>query len=198
LVTVLIVDVQGSTRMVAAAGSEPTAVFMCDVLQGSAEVIGRCGGMVVNTMGDALLALFDDPEQTLASTWSIVRDFDRQHAYFEASRRQNRSAWTFVRGMYCRCALETGWVQRAPLDTHDGRFTLYTGDAINYADRIIRFPERAYRGWDPVFRRNTVVVGPRAHEILGKMYLFDEPLRFRTRGGTYVAHPFDTRELFNR
>jgi hypothetical protein len=125
-----------------------------------------------------------------------ILDFDRTDYYVKTS---DPNAFEYARsGVYCRCAIEYGWVERAILSTRNSSFMLYTGVPINYAERIIRFPERAHRDSDPAWRRNTLVVGPQAYAILGESYGFEPPVTLEEKDGRYTAYAMDTRDLFDR
>jgi class 3 adenylate cyclase len=158
VLTALIVDVHSFGAMCSDPRAEGVARFMRDVLAGAVNVTERSGGLVANTMGDGVLCLFETADAAFTSACEIVRDFGNQNEYLLAHQTEFQAEPYVSKGLRCRCALESGPIEHHPLRTNTGTFTLWVGNAINYAARILDAEERASGPNDQIF--NTIVLGP--------------------------------------
>lgn len=193
--TALIVDLHGFTKMCAHEESICMGQFIRDIFYGSVKITEENGGIVANTMGDAILCIFNDPERALYSSWGIIRDFWNQYEYLVGNSKLKSNSWRFIEeGIFCRCSFETGYMEKSELPVREGFLTMWTGCAINYADRIIKFPEKFYRRVEN--QRNTIVLGPRAFGILKDKYRFEHPIEKVIKGEKFIGYPYDTRDLW--
>ena len=75
----MIVDINGFTPMVSeSAQSDVVAQFVRDILSSGIDRVEKHGGSVVSFMGDAFLAVIDNPGSVFMSCVSIPKDLDRQ------------------------------------------------------------------------------------------------------------------------
>lgn len=191
----LIVDLHGFSKMCSHEEANCIGQFIRDVFVGSVEPVEKNDGIIANTMGDAILCIFPDPEKALYASWGIIRDFWNQHEYIVGEGKLKSRYWKFVeKGIFCRCAFETGYIEKEEIDVQQGAFTMWIGVPINYAQRIINFPEKRYSRAE--YRRNTLIIGPKAYEILGKLYDFDPPITKKVKAVNYIGYPFDTRDIW--
>lgn len=194
--TALIVDVHSFGAMCDDPRAEGLARFIRDVLVGAVDITERSGGHVANTMGDGILCLFETADAAFVSACEIVHDFGDQHEYLVSHQNECRFEPYVDKGLRCRCALESGLIGHHPLQTNAGTFTLWVGNAINYAARILDAEEQVSDSKDQVF--NTIVVAPIAYEELRKRWTgFSSTVRIKSKNAEFVAHPFDTVDLYD-
>jgi class 3 adenylate cyclase len=193
--TALIVDIHSFTAMCRHSRAEGLARFMRDVFAGAVEITEAYGGLVANTMGDGILSLFETADAAFASACAIVQDVGNQNEFLLA-RQSECHVEPYVDNLRCRCALESGSVEHHPLQTKGRTFAWWVGNAINYAARILNAEERACGPGTNIF--NTIVLGPTAYNAVRKRSTgFLSPVRVVVKNVEYVAHPFDTLDLYN-
>lgn len=186
--TALIVDVQGFTKMCKHDDATLLADFIRDVFVASVGIVEKQKGIVANTMGDAILCLFKNPDDALVASWGIVHDFWQLHEYLVGCGKRKSKDWPFIEnGMYCRCAIETGEIDSAMLETQKTNFTLWVGNPINYAQRIIHFQEK---------KKNTLVIGPNANKILSTKYKVGRRISREVKDVMYFGYPVDTTDCW--
>ena len=169
---------------------------MRDVLAGAVDITERGGGLVANTMGDGVLSLFETADAAFTAACGIVRDCGDHNEFLLAHQSEFQVEPYVEKGLRCRCALESGPIEHHPLRTNSSVFTLWTGNAINYAARILTAEERAGSPNEQVV--NTIVVGPIAYEELRKRWSgFSSPIRSTVKDAEFVAYPFDTIHLYD-
>jgi len=122
--TVLFADLRGSTALYESLGNaEATAVVTQTVKQVS-EAVGKCGGTLVKTLGDGLMAIFATPPEGLKSAAMMHEALQRM-----VLRGRQRGASKALRGMKLQVALARGEVVEMAGDCF--------GDAVNVAARLL-------------------------------------------------------------
>jgi hypothetical protein len=95
----LIVDINGFTQMVSKAGpSDGAAQFVRDVLSSGIDTIQKHGGSVVSFMGDAFLAILDNPDSVYMSCVGVAKDLDRQCEYVSEHQKEYPDDWHYAKG----------------------------------------------------------------------------------------------------
>jgi len=136
----MIVDVNGFTQIVSRSKrSDGIAQFIRDVLIGGIEITKKHGGLVVNLMGDAFLALLDDTHSVYMVCVGIAKDLDRQCEYISEHQENYPNNWQYARGgAGLKIAVEYGWIDISDLYGEPlGCHKLFIGPPINYASRIL-------------------------------------------------------------
>jgi class 3 adenylate cyclase len=74
-VAILFSDLVGSTALYSRVGDAAAFGIVTDCLSFGREIVERHGGTVVKTMGDAIMAVFAQPEQAVAAAAETARGF---------------------------------------------------------------------------------------------------------------------------
>ena len=72
--TLLFTDLRGSTAMYDKIGDSAAFELVSEHFELMAQTITRCGGVVVKTMGDAIMASFTSPTQAVRAALAIIED----------------------------------------------------------------------------------------------------------------------------
>ena len=136
----LIVDINMFTPMVSKASysNDSIAQFVRDILSGGVGMVEKYGGSVVSFMGDAFLAVLDDPEYVFMTCAGIAKDVDRTCEYISTHQADCPGAWNFAKGgPGLKIAIEYGWIDISTTYSNFlGEQRLLIGHCINYANRI--------------------------------------------------------------
>lgn len=194
LLAALIVDIHGFSKMCSHEEANCIGQFVRDVFSGSVEPTEQFGGIIANTMGDAILCLFQQPGDAFLAAWSIIHDFWGQHEYLVGCDKLKSKEWKFIeKGLFCRCAIEYGYIDKEELCLTHGTLVMWTGVPINYAQRIIKFPEKENNTVEN--KRNTLIIGPEAYKCLRGNYEFTQ-IKGKVKGESFIGYQFDTRDLW--
>jgi class 3 adenylate cyclase len=135
----MIVDINGFTPMVSkSTQSDCVAQFVRDVLLGGIDMVQKHGGAVVSFMGDAFLAILDNPDSVFMSCAGIAKDLDRQCEYISEHQKDYPDDWNYAKGgVGLKIAVEYGWIDISTIYSDLlGQQRLLIGPPINYANRI--------------------------------------------------------------
>jgi len=135
----MIVDINGYTPMVANVKYiNGIADFVRDVLVGGIVCVEKNGGSVVGFMGDAFLAILDNPEKVVTTCIGIAKDLDRLCEYITSNQEDCPDIWEFTKGgPSLKIAVEYGWIDISTISSSLlGDQRLLAGPCINYASRI--------------------------------------------------------------
>ena len=135
----MIVDVNGFSQFFSKSRqNDGVAQFVRDILIGGIEITKKHGGLVVNLMGDAFLALLDDAHSVYMTCIGIAKDLDRQCEYISDHQENYPDDWHYARGgAGLKIAVEYGWIDISNLNGDLlGHQKLFIGPPINYASRI--------------------------------------------------------------
>jgi class 3 adenylate cyclase len=135
----MIVDINSFTPMVAkSAQSDSVAQFVRDALSGGIDMVQKHGGSVVSFMGDAFLAIMDNPDSVYMSCAGMAKDLDRQCEYISNHQENYPDDWHYAKGgPSLKISIEYGWIDISTIYSEVlGEQRLLIGPAINYASRI--------------------------------------------------------------
>jgi adenylate cyclase len=122
--TVLFADLRGSTSLYETLGNAEATSVVTHSITAIAGVVPQCGGRVVKTLGDGLMAVFAHSQDGLAAA-------ERMHEALDliVSRGSQRGASSGLRGLRLQVALARGEVVEMGGDCY--------GDAVNVAARLL-------------------------------------------------------------
>jgi len=122
--TVLFADLRGSTSLYETLGNAEATSVVTHTVNTIARSVHPCGGTVIKTLGDGLMAVFDEPSQG-------IRAAQRMHDDLEllVDRGRERGASAGLRGLRLQVALARGEVVEMAGDCY--------GDAVNVAALLL-------------------------------------------------------------
>ena len=173
----MIVDLNQFTSMVAKAEEvgDLIAQFTRDALSGPIMEIEAERGEVIAFMGDAILAVIPDHDDSVVTAcFGIAKNIGRQCEYISNIQSSSKDSWPFAPGgPSVKISIEFG---RLDVSTIHSRFLgehrLLIGSPINHAPRITA----AGKG-------NRCVVGPRAAQLAFSAYGLDGPQWIKGKRG---------------
>ncbi len=150
--TVLFADLRGSTSLYETLGNAEASSVVTHTVKALGLAVPACGGALIKTLGDGLMAVFDTPAQGMQSALQM-------HEVLEdlVNRGRERGASAGLRGLRLQVALARGEVVEMGGDCF--------GDAVNVSARLI----------DHASDNETLVTG----DVLAGL-LEDLQLRFRS------------------
>ena len=122
--TVLFADLRGSTGLYETLGNAEATTVVTHAVNTVARVVQPCGGSVVKTLGDGLMAVFDEPLQGIRAAQRMHDDLAQL-----VSRGNERGASAGLRSLRLQVALARGEVVEMGGDCF--------GDAVNVAARLL-------------------------------------------------------------
>jgi len=121
--TVLFADLRGSTALYETLGNREATAVVTQSVDLLARVVTSCGGTVVKTLGDGLMAMFRQPDAAVRAAREMQESLERVGA-----RRQGRSG-PLLRALRLQAGLAHGEVVEMAGD--------FFGDAVNVAARLL-------------------------------------------------------------
>lgn len=122
--TVLFADLRGSTSLYEVLGNAEATSVVTHTVTTVARAVPACGGQVIKTLGDGLMAVFDESSQGLLAAQQMHEDLDQL-----VTRGRERGASAGLRGLRLQIALARGEVVEMGGDCF--------GDAVNVAARLL-------------------------------------------------------------
>ncbi len=122
--TILFADLRGSTSLYETLGNAEATALVTHTVTTVARVVPACGGQVVKTLGDGLMAVFDEPTQGLRAALQMHRELEQL-----VTQRREHGASAGLHGLRLQVALARGEVVEMDGDCF--------GDAVNVAARLI-------------------------------------------------------------
>lgn len=122
--TVLFADLRGSTALYETLGNAEATSVVTHTVGVLARTVPACGGQLVKTLGDGLMAVFDTPVEGLQSAQQMHEALDNL-----VSRGRERGASPGLRGLRLQVGLARGEIVEMGGDCF--------GDAVNVAARLI-------------------------------------------------------------
>ena len=122
--TVLFADLRGSTSLYETLGNAEATSVVTHTVSTVARAVQPSGGTVIKTLGDGLMAVFDEPTQGLRAARRMHEDLEQL-----VSRGRERGASAGLRGLRLQVALARGEVVEMAGDCY--------GDAVNVAARLL-------------------------------------------------------------
>jgi adenylate cyclase len=122
--TVLFADLRGSTALYETLGNAEATSVVTHTVAALGRAVPACGGTLVKTLGDGLMAVFASPAEGLQSAQQMHEELDAL-----VSRGRERGASPGLRGLRLQVALARGEVVEMGGDCF--------GDAVNVSARLI-------------------------------------------------------------
>jgi len=122
--TVLFADLRGSTALYETLGNAEATSVVTHTVTALTRAIPACGGELIKTLGDGLMAVFNSPAEGLQSALQMHEALDQL-----VTRGRERGASAGLRGLRLQVALARGEVVEMGGDVF--------GDAVNVAARLI-------------------------------------------------------------
>jgi adenylate cyclase len=122
--TVLFADLRGSTSLYETLGNAEATAVVTHTVAVLARKVTDCGGQLIKTLGDGLMAAFESPAAGMQSAQAMHEALDQL-----VSRGHERGASPGLRGLCLQVALARGEVVEIGGDCF--------GDAVNVAARLI-------------------------------------------------------------
>lgn len=122
--TVLFADLRGSTALFETLGNAEATTVVTHCISALAQAVGQAGGTVVKTLGDGLMAVFEESKPAIEAA-------ARMHEILEGivSRGHERGASSGLRGLKLQVGLARGEIVEMGGDCF--------GDAVNVAARLL-------------------------------------------------------------
>jgi adenylate cyclase len=122
--TVLFADLRGSTSLYERLGNAEATSVVTHTVNALARAVTQCGGEVVKTLGDGLMAVFGSPQPGIRAADAMHEALDRL-----VSRGSEHGASPGLRALRLQVALARGEVVEMAGDCY--------GDAVNVAARLL-------------------------------------------------------------
>jgi len=122
--TVLFADLRGSTSLYEQLGNAEATSVVTHTVAALGRTVGDCGGEVVKTLGDGLMAVFDAPAEGAKAAYQMHDALERL-----VSRGREHGASPGLRALRLQVALACGEVVEMAGDCY--------GDAVNVAARLL-------------------------------------------------------------
>ena len=122
--TVLFADLRGSTALYETLGNAEATSVVTHTVSTVARAVQPSGGTVIKTLGDGLMAVFDEPTQGMRAARRMHEDLE-----LLVNRGRERGASAGLRGLRLQVALARGEVVEMAGDCY--------GDAVNVAARLL-------------------------------------------------------------
>src|SRR6185437_7375823 len=89
----LVVDINGSEKLIDAGTDGLTGQFFRDLLTGGIHVVEECHGSVISFTGDGFVAVLPSEVEAAHASWGIARDLRKAREYLEGCRGDCPEAW---------------------------------------------------------------------------------------------------------
>ena len=122
--TVLFADLRGSTSLYETLGNAEATSVVTHTVTTIARAVPACGGQLIKTLGDGLMAVFETPLQGMQSAQQMHEELE-----LLVTRSRERGASAGLRGLRLQVALACGEVVEMSGDCF--------GDAVNVSARLI-------------------------------------------------------------
>ena len=122
--TVLFADLRGSTSLYETLGNAEATSVVTHTVSAIARAVPACGGQLIKTLGDGLMAVFETPSQGMQSAQQMHEELEQL-----VIRGRERGASAGLRGLRLQVALARGEVVEMSGDCF--------GDAVNVSARLI-------------------------------------------------------------
>ena len=122
--TVLFADLRGSTSLYETLGNAEATSVVTHTVTTIARAVPACGGQLIKTLGDGLMAVFETPLQGMQSAQQMHEELE-----LLVTRGRERGASAGLRGLRLQVALACGEVVEMSGDCF--------GDAVNVSARLI-------------------------------------------------------------
>ena len=136
----LVVDINGSEKIIAAEEEQLVAQFFRDLLLGSIEAVEKFNGSVISFTGDGFISVLPSESDAGLACFRIARDLRKTREYLESS---GPDVWPALKsGVGLKIALERGWLNVSSISSDFlGKQPFLVGPPTVYASRILSFGE---------------------------------------------------------
>lgn len=115
----LVVDINGSEKLIGAGADGLTAQFFRDLLSGGIEAIEKCNGSVISFTGDGFQAVLPTERDAAHACWHIAKDLRRTREYLTDTCDDGTPAWPQMEvGVGLKIAIERGCLRSAQSPRH--------------------------------------------------------------------------------
>ena len=137
----LVVDINGSEKLIGAGANGLTGQFFRDLLSGGIEAVEKCSGSVVSFTGDGFIAVLPTETDAAHACWSIARDLRKTREYLSDTCDDGTPAWPQMEiGVGLKIAIERGVLEISSISSSFlGKQPFLVGEPTVYASRILAF-----------------------------------------------------------
>jgi len=105
----LVVDINGSEKLIGVGADGLTAQFFRDLLCGGIHAVEEHGGSIIAYTGDGFQAILRDEQAAAYASWEIARDLRKTREYLEQTRGNESTIWPQLDvGVGLKIAIERG------------------------------------------------------------------------------------------
>jgi class 3 adenylate cyclase len=137
----LVVDINGSEKLIDAGEDGLTGQFLRDILAGGIRSVEECHGSVITFTGDGFISVLPTEINAAHACWGIARDLRKTREYLEDCRRDNPNAWPLLDvGVGLKISIERGHLEVSSISSEFlGKQPFLVGPPTVYASRISAF-----------------------------------------------------------
>jgi class 3 adenylate cyclase len=149
----LVVDINGSEKLIEAGADGLTGQFFRDLLYGGIQAVEECNGSVISFTGDGFIAVLPTEKDAAHACWGIARDLRKIREHLSDRCDDGSPAWPQMEvGVGLKIAIERGVLEVSSISSSFlGKQPFLVGHPTVYASRISAFGEG-----------DRCVVGPKA------------------------------------
>ena len=115
----LVVDINGSEKLIGAGADGLTAQFFRDLLSGGIEAVEKCNGSVISFTGDGFQAVLPTEKDAAHACWHIAKDLRRTREYLSDTCDDGTPAWPQMEiGVGLKIGIERGVLRSAQSPRH--------------------------------------------------------------------------------
>jgi class 3 adenylate cyclase len=139
----LVVDINGSEKLIAAGADGLTGQFFRDLLAGGIKAVEQCNGSVISFTGDGFQAVLPTEKDAAHACWHIAKDLRKIREYLSDTCDDGSPAWPQMEvGVGLKIAIERGVLEVSSIHSSFlGELPFLVGEPTVYASRILAFGE---------------------------------------------------------
>ena len=137
----LVVDINGSEKLIGAGADGLTAQFFRDLLAGGIDAVEKCNGSVISFTGDGFQAVLPTEKDAAHASWHIAKDLRKTREYLSDKCDDGSSVWPQMDiGVGLKIAIERGILEISAItSTFLGQQPFLVGEPTVYASRLLAF-----------------------------------------------------------
>lgn len=174
----MVVDINGSEKIISANEQQLMAQFFRDLLAGSIKAVEDAGGSVISLTGDGFVSVFPSEEAAGLACFGIARDMRKTREYLASG---GPAVWPALKhGIGLKIGIERGYLSASTISCDFlGEQPYLVGPPTVYATRIMGFGKgdrcvvgpRAAAHW-PYSRLDGPLEGKIKHQKISYTYYF--------------------------
>ena len=139
----LVVDINGSEKLIRAGADALTGLFFRDLLSGGIEAVEEGNGSVISFTGDGFQAVLPTEKDVAHACWHIAKDLRRIREYLSGTCDDGSPAWPQMEiEVGLKIAIEWGVLEISTItSTFLGQQPFLVGEPTVYASRMLAFGE---------------------------------------------------------